>query len=614
VISETQVISGAARTLAYGYAPDGRLISLTLPGGATTTYAYDVMDRLASITDHTGGVTTLAYDAGGRRTWLKLPNGVTTSYAWDNAYRLTAQITRNAAGVVLAAFSYTYDAANRRISLTDMAGHATTYAYDANSRLTVVVYGNGRTQSFTYDNVGNRLTQIVNGATTSYAYDVADRLLSETTAGQATTYAYDANGNLLSRTSIAAGGVYTFNQRNQLVGAVATGAGQWSFGYFPGGARAFEQADLPGGGVQRMEFLNAGGGVAADYASDGSVTRYLRGAGVDEMFGFERNGVWTYVVQDLQNSAAALTDASGSVIGRRSYDAFGAILEQTGLWPTRYGYTGREDIGAAGLMHYRSRAYDPRTGRFASPDPFAGRPEQPASLHRFTYTWNDPVNHTDPSGADPNSNDPLAFFYRSNAFMQFIYDTWLPDTAKNIFKGRCSFGPVCLQANIIITFYETYFGLISSIQTLLFKYGNLPDMPSALALAIFLWQPITAAAVLLDLVSLNNDAPSAVDVRKVYRDVLSSAIAKLSEYWLSDWAGKRCGDPAHVGLCALGYGAVLEGLKFFVRLAAGLVDNGWGGGIQAGAADTIKLFLGPEVCLGIVFLASQLGNPPAPAQ
>ena len=155
------------------------------------------------------------------RTRLRLPNGVTTSYAWDNAYRLTAQITRNAAGVVLAAFSYSYDAANRRTSLTDMAGHSTTYAYDANSRLTAVAYGNGRTQSFTYDNVGNRLSQTVNGVTTTYSYDVADRLTSETTAGQTTTYAYDDNGNLLSRTSLAASGVYTFNQRNQLVGATA---------------------------------------------------------------------------------------------------------------------------------------------------------------------------------------------------------------------------------------------------------------------------------------------------------------------------------------------------------------------------------------------------------
>lgn len=610
VVSETQVISGAARTLAYGYAPDGRMISMTLPGGATTTYGYDVMDRLASITDHTGGVTSLAYDAGGRRTRLKLPNGVSTTYAWDNAYRLTAQITRNPAGAVLAAFSYTYDAANRRTSLTDMAGHSTTYAYDANSRLTAVAYGNGRTQSFTYDNVGNRLTQTVNGVTTSYTYDVADRLLSETTAGQTTTYAYDDNGNLLSRTSVAASGIYTFNQRNQLVGVAASGAGQWNLGYFPGGARAFEQAVLPGGGVQRTEFLISGDAVAADYASDGSVTRYLRGVGVDEMFGFERNGVWTYAVQDPQSSGTALIDASGNVIGRRSYDAFGAVLEQTGLWPTRYGYTGREDIGATGLMHYRSRIYDPRTGRFASSDSFAGRPEQPASLHRFTYTWNDPINHTDPNGADPGAENPAGRFDRSNPFMRFIYDSWLPDTAKNIFKGHCSYGPMCLQANIIITFYETYFGMISSVQTLLFNYGDVADMPSALALAIFLWQPITAAAVLLDLINLGTDKPY---LDNLWKDVIASAVAKLSEYWLGKWVAKNCEGAVRTGLCSFGYGAVLEGLKFFARLVLG-VAGGVFDGVKAGASDLIKLFLGPEVCIGIVFLARQLGSSPTPTQ
>ena len=612
VVSETQVISGAARTLAYGYTPDGRMISMTLPGGATTTYGYDVMDRLSSITDHTGGVTTLSYDAGGRRTRLRLPNGVTTSYAWDNAYRLTAQITRNAAGVVLAAFSYSYDAANRRTSLTDMAGHSTTYAYDANSRLTAVAYGNGRTQSFTYDNVGNRLSQTVNGVTTTYSYDVADRLTSETTAGQTTTYAYDDNGNLLSRTSVAASGVYTFNQRNQLVGATAPGAGQWNFGYFPGGGRAFEQAALPGGGVQRTEFLNAGGSVAADYASDGSVSRYLRGVGVDEMFGFERNGVWTYVVQDPQGSAGALVDAGGNVIGRRSYDAFGAVLEQTGLWPTRYGYTGREDIGATGLMHYRSRAYDPRTGRFASSDSFAGRPEQPASLHRYTYTWNDPINHTDPSGADPGPGDPAIWFHSNNSFLQFIYDTWIVDTVKNAFKGRCVVGPICLIASMIITFYETYYGMIGSVHTLLFKYNNLPDMGAALSIVIGLWIPITGAAILLDLASQSGEK-DVFNITNWKKEVMMSAAAKLAEFVAAYYKWPNCSDDQWIaGMCGFGYVVALEGIKFFARLGLGLAGDPMEG-LKAGAADTIKLFLAPEVAIGIVIFARWLEIPPEPA-
>lgn len=41
---------------------------------------------------------------------------------------------------------------------------------------------------------------------------------------------------------------------------------------------------------------------------------------------------------------------------------------------------------------------DPRTGRFASQDPFEGLILEPLTLHRYLYASADPVNRTDPSG------------------------------------------------------------------------------------------------------------------------------------------------------------------------------------------------------------------------
>ncbi|MBX9623398.1 MAG: hypothetical protein K2X82_06250 [Gemmataceae bacterium] len=44
------------------------------------------------------------------------------------------------------------------------------------------------------------------------------------------------------------------------------------------------------------------------------------------------------------------------------------------------------------------RHYDPTVGRFASLDPYPGDTSLPASLHKYVYAHDDPVNNVDPSG------------------------------------------------------------------------------------------------------------------------------------------------------------------------------------------------------------------------
>jgi RHS repeat-associated protein len=74
---------------------------------------------------------------------------------------------------------------------------------------------------------------------------------------------------------------------------------------------------------------------------------------------------------------------------------------------TRRTYTGQYDIGfwAGSLMHYNARQYSPVLGRFLQPDTLVQDPGDPATLNRFSYVLNDPINHNDPTGhcADPLS-------------------------------------------------------------------------------------------------------------------------------------------------------------------------------------------------------------------
>jgi len=42
--------------------------------------------------------------------------------------------------------------------------------------------------------------------------------------------------------------------------------------------------------------------------------------------------------------------------------------------------------------------YDPRLGRFLSPDPYVQDPTYSQSLNRYSYVWNNPLRYTDPTG------------------------------------------------------------------------------------------------------------------------------------------------------------------------------------------------------------------------
>jgi hypothetical protein len=72
------------------------------------------------------------------------------------------------------------------------------YVYDKLKRLTQANYSNGDYYHYTYDAVGNRLSQVAhiagNTTTTAYVYDHANRLLSV----DGVLYSYDDNGNLLN--------------------------------------------------------------------------------------------------------------------------------------------------------------------------------------------------------------------------------------------------------------------------------------------------------------------------------------------------------------------------------------------------------------------------------
>jgi RHS repeat-associated protein len=78
--------------------------------------------------------------------------------------------------------------------------------------------------------------------------------------------------------------------------------------------------------------------------------------------------------------------------------AFGELLAHTGTDPQPYAFTGEPLDPNSGFQYHRARWMDPRNGRFASVDPWAGGAAEPRSLHKYMYAGDNPINSIDPTG------------------------------------------------------------------------------------------------------------------------------------------------------------------------------------------------------------------------
>jgi RHS repeat-associated protein len=65
---------------------------------------------------------------------------------------------------------------------------------------------------------------------------------------------------------------------------------------------------------------------------------------------------------------------------------------------TEFTYTGQQVNYYIKLVQMDSRWYDPRLGRFISPDTIVPDPADPQSLNRYSYVGNNPLKYVDPTG------------------------------------------------------------------------------------------------------------------------------------------------------------------------------------------------------------------------
>jgi len=113
-----------------------------------------------------------------------------------------------------------------------------------------------------------------------------------------------------------------------------------------------------------------------------------------------------YFHKDHLGSISVITDESGVVLERLSYDAWGKRRHPSGsddpsgsiTSQTSRGFTEHEQLDSVGLVHMNGRVYDPLLARFGTADPMTESPFSTQGWNRYSYVGSSPLNFTDPSG------------------------------------------------------------------------------------------------------------------------------------------------------------------------------------------------------------------------
>jgi RHS repeat-associated protein len=130
-------------------------------------------------------------------------------------------------------------------------------------------------------------------------------------------------------------------------------------------------------------------------AADGTLlVRHIWGVG--GLVAYRSSGTTRYVHTDARRSIRLETDDRAAVTGHGDYDAYG--VPEGGTIAGGFGFAGEWRIPGTDLLYLRARIYEPRTGRFLTPDPATPDLREPRGLNPYAYAAGDPVNGIDPLG------------------------------------------------------------------------------------------------------------------------------------------------------------------------------------------------------------------------
>ena len=288
-----------------------------------------------------------------------------------------------------------------------------------------------KTQTYTYDKVGNRLTMVDGEDEYRYTYNDYNQMTKSEKKQDGAfyldkEYTYDTYGNQTQKkvykteegvNTLESTTDYTYDQANQLstthqtfeddgqdditTGNLYNGNGQrirltWNGSlyqkYYYMGSALFFTTDA--NNLRDSEnILSPGGSIVASRRQDSSdANKYY-------FYHTDIRGSVTNIVGTKEN---AIYLAQGY-----NYDNFGKEeeLKSESSFKNDVTFTGAVSDSMTGLYYMNARHYDPDTGRFLQQDTYKGSAAVPWTQHLYAYTGNNPVNMVDPTGHSASMYD-----------------------------------------------------------------------------------------------------------------------------------------------------------------------------------------------------------------
>jgi RHS repeat-associated protein len=412
-------------TTQYGYNSSNQLNSITLPSGdieSMSYYGHRVQN--INVTIGTGSVQALlsniqyypmgpvfSFNYGTSSSTATHERDMDTNYFWSAISDSTAPaITRtynpNNDGTIDTildnspakdSYGYNYDSMQRITEFDSLSGAVENYTYDKNSNRSTKVYDTAstnktttyhfktntnqlsslsghETQSFTYDAMGNMLTD----GTYTYTYDEAGRMLTATSSTNSISYQINYLGLRVSKTVNGTTTYFIYDENNQLIG---------------------------------------------EYDSNSNPVKehiYLAGMPV----GLISNSNLYYVHPDHLGSPRTITDTSNNVVWTWANDnPFGTNLPvENGISDYNLRFLGQYFDNDTKLNYNFHRDYNPNTGRYVQADPIGLN----GGLNLYGYAGGNPTGNFDDLGLETtiyivNSSTKL-YGHVALGFNGYIYD------------------------------------------------------------------------------------------------------------------------------------------------------------------------------------------------
>ena len=436
----------------YTYDSTGRLVRQQVLDNNkkniySSQYGYDLNNNVSRFTSSAGGVSVtenFEYGKDNLASKYTYPSGKTTTYTYDGILRRNSTVINTTAPIQQ---TYKYMASARgnnaqttKIEEEILGGNSYKYTYDANGNITSVLLKKStesaytKQQQFAYDELNQliRADDLAKNRTEVYTYDNGGNILSTTvypltwdslsgvTATDTTTYTYgdsnwkdkltaygdtpityDAIGNPLTYRG------YTLTWQNgRQLASMKFRTINIGFTYDVDGLRTSKT--IPNVGLEhkyyyvgdRLQYETLGGSSALWYFYDAdgnpSGIRYKDNSGTVNDY---------YFVCNWRGDVIQIYNASGTLVGSYTYDAWGRVTENatsadteniTETNPIRYrGYYYDTETR---LYYLKSRYYDPAVKRFLNADGYVATGQSILGNNMFSYCDNNPVNREDSTG------------------------------------------------------------------------------------------------------------------------------------------------------------------------------------------------------------------------